>query len=124
MPSVKLSLRPFFFAFASCLTLCSTALADTARQIIDKAILAPNDAERKTIIGTLAGQVDESIATLFTAWKDDKLFVYTSPEGVAIPIMVKDDKDAAGTLSATKVLDGTPLVDATGQPVRVILQKI
>src|SRR5215218_2608454 len=51
---------------------------ENARQTIVQAILAEDDAKKRDLITTLAGSGDEAITRLFTAWKEDALFIYTA----------------------------------------------
>jgi urea transport system permease protein len=94
--------------------------ADTPRQTIVKAILATDDAQKRAIIGSLAGQGDEAIRELFTAWRQDGLFVYTAPDGAKVPVELTGDKDANGAQAAIRVDNGEPLKSAAGQPLRLV----
>jgi urea transport system permease protein len=94
--------------------------ADPPRQIVVKAILATDNAQKRAIINSLAGQGDEAIRELFTAWRQDSLFVYTAPDGTKVPVELTGDKDANETQTAIRVDNGELLKDATGQPLRLI----
>lgn len=93
--------------------------AETARQTIVRAILAEKPAQRLEIINSMIGEGDEAIAPLLAAWKEDSLFIYSGPDGKKIPVLLTDDKDSAGTQAAIRVVDGEPLRDAAGQPLRL-----
>ncbi len=101
------------------LGMSAAAAAETPRQIVAKAILTEDAAERRAVIGTLLGQGDESIAVLFTAWREDSLFIHTSPEGVKTPVHLVGEKDAEGRQEALRVDDGTVFKNAGGQTQRL-----
>ncbi len=102
----------------------AVAAPETARAVIVRAILAPDDTQKREIIGSLAGNGDEAIRELFTAWRQDSLFVYTDAEGKKIPVELTDDKDARGTQTAVRVDNGTQLKDAAGQPLRLVARRL
>ena len=94
--------------------------ADTARQVIVKAIVTEDSAEKRTLIASLVGQGDEAIPTLLDAWRKDLLFFHATPEGVKIPVQLVGEKDEAGTQSAVRVDTGAPLTDPAGKPLRLV----
>jgi len=98
----------------------SPGLAETPRQTIVRAILTTDGAQKRAIISSLAGQGDEAIRELFTAWRQDGLFVYTAPGGAKIPVELTGDKDANGAQTAIRVDNGEPLKNTAGQPLRLI----
>lgn len=104
--------------------LCSGSLfAETARQTIANAALAEDAAKKREIITSLIGQGDEIIKTLLDDWKGDKLFIHTTAAGEKVAVRLQDDKDDAGTQSAVRVDDGTPLKDAAGNPLRLVAKE-
>jgi urea transport system permease protein len=102
--------------------LATTSLfaADTARETITKAALAENDALRSSLISSLAGQADEAIKPLLTAWKEDALFIYTAPSGAKIAVQLIGEKDAKDAQDAVRIDHGQPLQDAAGQSIRLV----
>jgi urea transport system permease protein len=100
------------------------AAPETARATIVRAILATDDAQKREIVSSLAGQGDDAIRELFTAWRQDGLFVYTAPDGAKIPVELTGDKDAQGALAALRVDDGEPLRDTAGQALRLAPAKL
>jgi urea transport system permease protein len=95
------------------------AASETARATMVRAILATDDAQKRAIIASLTGQGDEAIREVFTAWRQDGLFVYTAPDGAKVPVELTGDKDANGSQAALRVDNGEPLKDAAGQPLRL-----
>ncbi|MBK8479174.1 MAG: urea ABC transporter permease subunit UrtB [Opitutaceae bacterium] len=91
-----------------------------ARDTIVRAILAESPSEQRDLIVSLAGQGDPAIPVLLEAWRKDSLFLYDAPDGARIPVQLVRAKDSADAQSALRVADGQPLLDATGQPVRLV----
>jgi urea transport system permease protein len=112
-------LRLSLFAIACALFVTGAFAADTPRQIVAKAILTDNGSTRREVISTLMGQGDESIATLFTAWREDSLFVYQSADGIKIPVQLTGEKDTDGRQEALRIDDGQLLKGADGKPLRL-----
>ena len=96
------------------------AAPESARATIVRAILTPDDAQKRAIIGSLAGRGDEEIRELLTAWRQDGLFVFTAPDGTKIPVELTEDKDAKGAQAAIRVDNGGPLLNPAGQPQRLV----
>ena len=121
VPLVKPLSRIILFMLAACLTQVAHAAAaiPSPRQTIAKAILSEDDAQKREILESLAGQGDEAIAPLLTAWRSDELFVHEATPGAKTPIQLVGDKDADGKQAAVRVDDGKPLTDAAGQPLRL-----
>jgi len=112
----------FTVRFLFCLLLLSAsafAAESVARQTIARAALADGTQERIQIINTLVGEGDEAIAPLLSAWREDALFIYAPAGGERIVVQLGGAKDAAGAQAATRVDTGEPLVDASGQPMRL-----
>jgi urea transport system permease protein len=94
--------------------------AESARQTIANAILAPKDADKRSIIASLIGQGDDAIPPLMTAWRSDALFLYAATDGTKIPIQLTGAKDANDAQAAIRVDNGQPLTDAAGKPLRLV----
>ncbi|MCR6655902.1 MAG: urea ABC transporter permease subunit UrtB [Opitutus sp.] len=117
---MKFLLR-LFCALACSLTLSHAFAAEdeTPRQTLARAILAENAATKRTILGSLVGRADEEVGELLVAWRQDALFIYTTPDNTRIPVRLIGPADAAGTHAAVRVIDGEPLTDAAGAPLRL-----
>jgi len=109
----------FFFASRQAI-----AAPENARATVVRAILAKDDMQKREIIGSLAGQGDEVIRELFTAWRQDSMFIYVAPDGGKIPVELTGNKDAKGSQAAIRVDNGEPLKDATGEPLRLVDSKL
>ncbi len=107
--------------FAAALLLAGTVhAADSARAILVDAIFADAPARQRDLIASLAGQPDDAIPALLDAWRKDSLFVYTAPDGNPVPVELVGEKDASDAQEARRVIDGQPLRDAAGGPLRLV----
>ena len=97
------------------------AAAETAGQIVAKAIIEDDSEKKATLITSLIGNPDPQIIPLFDAWKGDVIYLYKA-EGseVKIPVLVTGEKDADDKQAATRVDDGQPLKDAEGKPLKIV----
>jgi urea transport system permease protein len=106
------------------LLVAMTARADTPRQIIAKAILAEDDAQKKERILSLIGQGDEAIEPLLNAWRKDSLYIYSPSETVRTPVQLTGNKDDAGTQQALRIEDGGILLGADGKSLRLAASEL
>ena len=99
------------------------AAPETARETIVRAITSRQTTRAEAVrsLDSLAGQGDEAIRGLFTAWRrpNRPVFVYTAPDGTKVPVELTDDKDANSAQAAIRVDNGEPLKDPAGQPLRL-----
>ncbi len=94
--------------------------ADSARDVIVRAILADSPAQQRELIGSLSGEPDEAIPELLGAWRKDTLFLHEAPDGTSVPVQLVGEKDAADAQAALRVDNGQPLLDAAGTPLRLV----
>lgn len=100
------------FAFAP-------ARAESAREIVARAILADSDAEKVRLIQSLALQSDPAIAELLGAWRQDGLYLYDAPGGVRTPVQLRGEKDEHDAQLAVSVATGDVLKNGQGAPLRL-----
>jgi urea transport system permease protein len=105
---------------AACLLGVGLHADDSARATIARAALAENDAQKRELIASLAGQGDEAIGVLLGAWRQDALFIYTAPDGAKIPVQLTGARNDAGAQAALRVDTGVPLTGADGQPLLLV----
>jgi urea transport system permease protein len=98
----------------------TTAAATPARVTVVAAILSDDEAQRMTLLASLAGDSDEAIRPLLNAWKEDALFILKNAEGVAVPVILTGEKDDDDTQAVLRVDNGQPLLNPAGQPLRLI----
>lgn len=108
---------PCFLAVLLTFALCgaSPAPKESVRAVITRAILTPDDTEKRKLITSLAGQGDEVIRDLFTAWRQDSLYIYTDADGAKVPVELTQAKNADGGAAALRVDTGEPLRSKTGE---------
>ncbi|MFA6963036.1 MAG: urea ABC transporter permease subunit UrtB [Opitutaceae bacterium] len=96
-------------------------MAETARGTLVEAMRADNETRKLELINSLAGESDEAIEPLLKAWKEDSLFLYEPAEGgPTIPVQLTGEKDDNDARAAIRVDTGMALVDAAGNPVRLV----
>lgn len=93
--------------------------AETPRATIARAVLTTDAAAQRSLVASLMGEGDEIIPELLTAWRNDAIILYQTGN-LTIPVVLTGEKNDAGTRTAVRVDDGQPLVDAAGQPLRVL----
>jgi urea transport system permease protein len=99
---------------------CAATAPDSGRATLVRAILTEDDADKRALIGSLAGRAGEDIAGVLTAWRTDALFIYEPAPGTRIPVQLTGPKDSAGAQAAIRVADGLPATDTAGHPVRLV----
>lgn len=120
----KSFLRPLLWTLGAVVGLLAAGRAmaapETARETIVRAILSNDADEKRKIVTSLVGQGDEAIREVFSAWRQDNLFVYVAPGGAKIPVELTGEKDSIGAQAAIRVDNGEPLKDTAGQPLRLV----
>jgi urea transport system permease protein len=92
-----------------------------ARATLVEAMLAETEPRKIELIASLAGEADPAIEPLLKAWREDALFLYEPAAGGArVPVLLIGDNDADDARAAQRVDTASPLLDAAGQPVRLI----
>ncbi len=97
----------------------ASAGAETAREVIARAILADDAASQRELLLTLAGTADPTVGPLLDAWREDALFVFQGLDGAPIPVQLIGEKDASDAQEAVRVATGETLRDAEGRPLRL-----
>jgi urea transport system permease protein len=105
-------------AFILLMSGAATGLAATPRAVINQAILEGEAAKQRELIGSLVGQGGDEITTLLVAWRTDQIHMFSQGDTI-VPVLLTGEKDAADTFAVERVIDGEPLRDAAGQPVRL-----
>lgn len=117
--------RLAIFAFG--LLAALPAVAETARETINKAVLAEDAEEQEKIVASLAGSSAPEIAPLFTAWKESAIFIYNLPKGAGddaptdrVAIQLTGKPDADGKQPAVRLENEQPLKDYQGKPLLLV----
>jgi len=112
-------IRSLHISFLALAALAIASAADSPRGVISSAILATPETRQIEIISSLAGEGDDSIKALLTAWKEDALFLYEPTPGHPVPVQLTGEKDANDTQAAVRVDNGQVLTDAGGRLLRL-----
>lgn len=112
--------RSVRFALLFAAAALSLRAAEAPRQVIARAALSEDAAQKRELIMSLIGQGDPAIGGLLEAWRKDALFIYSAPDGAKIPVQLTGSKDDAGAQAAERVDTGKPLSDASGKALRLI----
>jgi urea transport system permease protein len=111
---------------AVCLGGFGTAVcsAETAPEIISKAIITEDSAEKVKLINSLGGQTDAVIPDLLGKWKEGEIFIFEqtdadgNPNGQKSAIVFTDEKDADDKRAALDIATNTPVKDKDGKALR------
>ena len=97
----------------------STTDSAEIRKIMASAIEAPMPSEQQEIILSLKSKPSPEVVSWLDQWKEGSIYLYEAPDGKLTAVTLTGEADAEGTLATLLVADGTPLLDATGNPVRI-----
>jgi urea transport system permease protein len=113
------------FAIAIALLLvCVSAIAESPRETIGKAILAEDAAEKVKLISSLEGQTDSQIPELLAKWKESEIYVY-EPEGEPkVVVLLTGEKDADEKLAAIDLVTNSPLKNKDGNALRLTTDEV
>ena len=96
----------------------SSAEGDSAiRQKLAKAILSQG-ADQQAALTDLAESGSKLIGPVLAAWTRDGVYLWESPEGLKVPVMLEEQQDADGKARAIRIADGQALKDAAGKELR------
>jgi urea transport system permease protein len=94
--------------------------AETPRQIIARAIVTEDTEEQAKLITTLSDTGSEEIRDLLNLWKEGSIYLAPGPDDTKIPVTLIGEKDAEDQQLASRFEDEKPLVDESGEPVRLV----
>lgn len=128
----KLRLRALLFAIAGWLLVSATTAhsAENPRELISKAVLAEDSAEKVKLINALTGQADATIPDLLTRWKEGEIYIFepTDDDGKAIgpkqAIVFTDEKDADDKRAALDIATNAPVKDKEGKSARFTADEV
>lgn len=98
--------------------LARASVSSSPRETLAAAAVADGGAAQQQLIRSLAGRADESIAALLTSWRTDRLFVYSAPDAVRVPVELTGEADAEGRHILRRIDNAQPVVDSAGTPHR------
>lgn len=128
----KIRLRALLLAIAGWLLVFATTThsAETPREIISKAILAEDAAEKVKLVNSLGGQTDAIIPDLLTKWKEGEIYILepTDADGNATgpksAILFTDEKDADDKRAALDIATNAPVKDKEGNALRFTADEV
>jgi urea transport system permease protein len=88
------------------------------RQTLVKAILT-QDAEQQALLAGLADSGSKVVRDTLTAWTRENLYLWDSPEGTKVPVLLEDLQDADGKARAIRIDNGEFLKDNQGKELRL-----
>jgi urea transport system permease protein len=83
------------------------------REKLAKAIVSEG-AEQQELLSDLADSGSKLVGEVLTAWTRDGIYIWPSPEGAKIPVMLEEQQDAEGKARAHRIEDGQVLKDEKG----------
>ena len=89
------------------------------RATIVEALLTIDTDEQALLVRGLAKRPAPVALELLTLWKEGEIYIYDTPEGERVPVMLSDDADAEDKRSAVRIIDLEPLRATDGQPLRL-----
>jgi urea transport system permease protein len=125
-------LRALQLAIAAGLLLfaASAHAAENAREIISKAVLTEDAAEKVKLVNSLAGQTDAVIPDLLTKWKEGEIYVFepTDADGNAagpkLAILFTGEKDADDKRATVDIATNAPIKDKAGKALRLTTDEV
>jgi urea transport system permease protein len=128
----NIHVRTILVAIAGWLLVLATTThsAETSREIISKAILAEDAAEKVTLVNSLGGQTDAIIPDLLTKWKEGEIHILekTDADGNAVgpklAIVFTDEKDTEDKQAALDIATNAPVKDKDGKPLRFTTDEV
>jgi urea transport system permease protein len=95
---------------------------DAARARFVQAVLNEDAAEQVAQVRELAATDDALVLQGLAAWRLGNLYVYSvADDAPGQPFLLEGASDADGKSAALRLVDGKPLLDAAGQPARVVV---
>ena len=104
--------------FLGCFSACGRPTPDAViRQKLVQTILSEGQDQQK-LLNELAESGAKIVHDVLTAWTRDGVFLYDSPDGSKVPILLDDQQDSEGKARAIRIVDGQFLKDAKGKELR------
>ncbi len=105
-----------------CGVVCPAVLAradsdSPIRQTLARTLLSEG-AEQQKLLGELGDSGSKLVHDVLTAWTRDGVYLYESPGGAKVPVLLEDQQDADGKARASRIDDGQFLKDDQGRELR------
>ncbi len=114
------------FASLSLMLLCLKASAVPETNVVDESsvrqklvqtILSSGDEQRKGI-NDLGDTDSKLVGDTLQAWTRGGVYLFDSPDGSKIPVLLEDQQDADGKARAIRIVDGQFVKDSSGKELR------
>ena len=93
--------------------------SDVARHKLSRAIVSEGQ-EQQDLLKDLGESGSKMVGEVLNAWIRDSVFIYDSPDGTKVPLLLEDAQDAKGKSRAIRIDDGLSLKDAQGAELRFV----
>ncbi len=104
--------------FVGCFSARGDATPDAAiRQKLVQTILSEGPEQQK-LLNELAESGAKIVHDVLTAWVREGVYLYDSPDGSKVPILLDDQLDGEGKARAIRIIDGQFVQDASGKEIR------
>jgi urea transport system permease protein len=127
----NIHLRALLLGIAGCLFFAtSTHAAENVWEIISKAVLAEDAAEKVKLVHSLGGQTDGVIPDLLTKWKEGEIYVFEPMDadgnaaGPKSAIFLTGEKDVDEKRTAVDLATNAPLKDKAGNILRLTTDEL
>ena len=88
-----------------------------ARQELAQAILATNEAQAQ-LLGKLSDSGSAVARDVLSAWSREGVYLYITPDGTKVPVLLEDQQDSDGKARARRISDGQVVKDDKGAELR------
>lgn len=115
----KLLAQKLQFLAVLMLFLVGISHAQTVRETVAAAITAETSDKQREIVLSLKASPSPDTVDWLNLWKEGKIFLHESQDGVVTPVLLTGEPDADGASATLKLADGQPFTAADGSPIRV-----
>jgi urea transport system permease protein len=106
-------------AIAAFFCLKSPALAKTVRETIAEAVAAATSGEQREIVLSLKKNPTAEAVSWFDEWKEGSIFKHEDADGTVTAVMLSGEAAPDGSFATVRLADGSPMLAADGNPVRI-----
>lgn len=89
------------------------------RETIAAAVASDSSSEQRDLILSLKANPSPEVLHWFDTWREGGIFIHQDEAGAAVPVLLTGDPDPNMTYATLRLADGSPLLDAAGNAVRI-----
>ena len=86
------------------------------RSLLVQAVLSEDVAVQVDLVRQLVNAGDDLISRALASWRVSELFVFTSPDGTKVPMVLDSQLDSDGKARGIRLADGQFIKDANSNP--------